>query len=47
MRSNCERSPVSEHSLLSAIQEVYGIKRGEAEREVRAFEERNKNYRPK
>jgi uncharacterized protein YjbJ (UPF0337 family) len=34
-------------SLLSAIQEVYGIKRGEAEREIRAFEERNKNYRPK
>lgn len=34
-------------SLLSAIQEVYGINRGEAEREIRAFEERNKNYQPK
>lgn len=34
-------------SLLSAIQEAYGIDRGEAEREIRAFEARNKNYRPK
>lgn len=34
-------------SLLSTIQEVYGINRGDAEREIRAFEERNKNYRPK
>ena len=34
-------------SLLRAIQEVYGIERGEAEREIRAFEARNKNYRPK
>lgn len=34
-------------SLLSAIQEVYGIDRGAAEREIRAFEARNKNYRPK
>ncbi|GFE85201.1 CsbD family protein [Steroidobacter agaridevorans] len=34
-------------SLLSAIQEVYGINRGEAEREIRAFEERNRNYQPK
>ncbi|WP_129646106.1 CsbD family protein [Peristeroidobacter agariperforans] len=34
-------------SLLSAIQEVYGINRSEAEREIRAFEARNKSYRPK
>jgi len=34
-------------SLLRVIQEVYGINRGEAEREIRAFEARNKNYRPK
>jgi uncharacterized protein YjbJ (UPF0337 family) len=34
-------------SLLRAIQEVYGINRGEAEREIRAFEARNKDYRPK
>jgi uncharacterized protein YjbJ (UPF0337 family) len=34
-------------ALLSAIQEVYGITRIEAEKEIRAFEERNKGYRPK
>ena len=34
-------------SLLSAIQEAYGIERMEAEREIRAFEARNKSYRPK
>lgn len=34
-------------SLLSAIQDAYGINRNEAEREIRAFEARNKNYRPK
>lgn len=34
-------------SLLSAIQDVYGINRIEAEREIRAFEARNRNYRPK
>jgi uncharacterized protein YjbJ (UPF0337 family) len=34
-------------SLLRAIQDVYGIERNEAEREIRAFEARNKNYRPK
>lgn len=34
-------------SLLRTIQEVYGIERGAAEREIRAFEARNKNYRPK
>lgn len=34
-------------SLLGAIQEVYGINRNDAEREIRAFEARNKNYRPK
>ena len=34
-------------SLLSAIQEAYGINRTEAEREIRAFEARNKNYQPK
>lgn len=34
-------------ALLSVIQEVYGITRNEAEREIRAFEARNKDYRPK
>lgn len=34
-------------ALVSAIQGVYGIDRATAEREIRAFEERNKNYRPK
>lgn len=34
-------------ALLSAIQEVYGINRNEAEKEIRAFEARNKSYRPK
>ena len=34
-------------SLLSVIQEVYGINRGDAEKEIRAFEARNKNYQPK
>lgn len=34
-------------SLLKEIQAVYGINRNEAEREIRAFEARNKNYRPK
>ena len=34
-------------SLLRAIQDVYGIERNEAEREIRAFEARNKNYQPK
>ncbi len=33
--------------LLSKILEAYGINRSEAEREIRAFEARNKNYRPK
>ncbi|HEY5761421.1 MAG TPA: hypothetical protein VIU34_36620 [Steroidobacter sp.] len=33
--------------LLSAIQDVYGINRSEAEKEIRAFEARNKNYQPK
>jgi uncharacterized protein YjbJ (UPF0337 family) len=34
-------------ALLSAIQEVYEISRMAAEKEIRAFEERNKSYRPK
>lgn len=33
--------------LLGAIQDVYGINRTEAEKEIRAFEARNKNYQPK
>jgi uncharacterized protein YjbJ (UPF0337 family) len=33
--------------LLGAIQEVYGISRMDAEREIRAFEARNKSYSPK
>lgn len=33
--------------LLNSIQRVYGLTRGEAEREIRAFEARNKDYRPK
>ena len=34
-------------ALLDGIQSVYGITRAEAEREIRAFEARNKDYRPK
>lgn len=33
--------------LLKSIQAVYGISRSDAEREIRAFEERNRDYRPK
>lgn len=33
--------------LLGKIQEMYGINRAEAQRELKAFEERNKAYRPK
>jgi len=33
--------------LLGSVQETYGITRAEAEREIRAFEAKNKNYRPK
>jgi uncharacterized protein YjbJ (UPF0337 family) len=33
--------------LLKSIQSTYGLSRAEAEREVRAFEARNKDYRPK
>lgn len=33
--------------LLGRIQQTYGINRADAEREIRAFEARNKNYRPK
>jgi uncharacterized protein YjbJ (UPF0337 family) len=34
-------------ALLGEIQQVYGITRADAEREIKAFEARNKNYRPK
>ena len=37
----------SRAALSSAIQDVYGINRMDAEKEIRAFEERNKSYRPK
>jgi uncharacterized protein YjbJ (UPF0337 family) len=33
--------------LLGRIQETYSIKRIDAEREIRAFEARHKDYRPK
>jgi uncharacterized protein YjbJ (UPF0337 family) len=33
--------------LLSSIQSIYGLTRAQAEREIRAFEARNKDYRPK
>jgi uncharacterized protein YjbJ (UPF0337 family) len=33
--------------LLRKIQEVYGLTRAEADREVKAFEARNRNYRPR
>lgn len=33
--------------LLMSIQETYELKRTDAQRELRAFEERHKNYRPK
>lgn len=34
-------------ALSNAIQEVYGVNKMDAEKEIRAFEERNKSYRPK
>ena len=34
-------------TLLGSIQSVYGLTRAQAEREIRAFEARNKDYRPK
>ena len=37
----------SRAALSSAIQEVYGINRMDAEKQIRAFEERNRSYRPK
>ena len=33
--------------LLRTIQEVYGLTRSEADREIKAFEARHRNYRPK
>lgn len=33
--------------LLRSIQEVYGITRAQADREIKAFEARNRDYRPK
>jgi uncharacterized protein YjbJ (UPF0337 family) len=33
--------------LLANLQTAYGITRADAERELRAFEARHKNYRPK
>ena len=33
--------------LSGKIQEAYGITRDEAEKQIRGFEDRNKNYRPK
>jgi uncharacterized protein YjbJ (UPF0337 family) len=33
--------------LLGRIQETYSLTRADAEREIRAFEARHKNYRPK
>ncbi|HTJ16494.1 MAG TPA: hypothetical protein VL494_06895 [Steroidobacteraceae bacterium] len=34
-------------ALLNSIQSVYGLTRAEAERDIRAFEARNRDYRPK
>lgn len=50
MKMNEEQLAViagSRSALLSSIQSVYGVTRAEAEREIRAFEARNKDYRPK
>ncbi|MBB6093868.1 uncharacterized protein YjbJ (UPF0337 family) [Povalibacter uvarum] len=33
--------------LLKVLQSTYGISRSDAEREIRAFEARNRDYRPK
>ena len=33
--------------LLGQIQATYGIKRSDAEKEIKVFEARNKGYRPK
>lgn len=34
-------------ALLGQIQAIYGVKRSDAEKEIRVFEARNKDYRPK
>ena len=33
--------------LLGQIQTTYGVKRSDAEKEIKVFETRNKDYRPK
>ena len=33
--------------LLKSLQSIYGISRADAEREIRGFEARNRDYRPK
>jgi len=34
-------------ALLGQIQAIYGVKRSDAEKEIKIFEARNKDYRPK
>jgi uncharacterized protein YjbJ (UPF0337 family) len=45
--ANLEAIAGKRAALLGTVQETYGITRNEAEREIRAFEAKNKNYRPK
>lgn len=45
--ANLEAIAGKRSALLGSVQETYGITRAEAEREIRAFEAKNKNYRPK
>lgn len=33
--------------LLGKLQETYGLNKADAEREIKVFEERHKNYQPK
>ncbi len=45
--ANLEAIAGKRSALLGSVQETYGITRAEAEREIRAFEAKNKNYKPK
>lgn len=45
--ANLESIAGKRSALLGTVQETYGITRAEAEREIRAFEAKNKNYKPK
>ena len=37
----------SRPQLMGKLQEIYGLSKGDADREIKAFEQRNKDYRGK